>query len=622
MTVEELNVKIKVDLDNFSKGVKQASNSLKSFGEKTQTAMKEAQSKVEALQKKFEPLTKVATAAFATITAAVGGTVAALVNCATSTEEYRQKISQLSTAFESAGSSADVAKETYNGLYRVLGDTDKTVEAASHLAKLTQNQNELSNWVKICTGVYATFGDSLPIEGLTEAANETAKTGTVTGVLADALNWAGISEDAFNEALAQCSTEQDRQKLILDTLLGQYTEAANLYEKNASATLTYNDAQRRLTDATAQIGKAMQPVLTSFEEFKATIAEKLAPVITDFIDSHLEQFQEVLGNLADKVSTVVEFIANNLETIGTIATIIAAVSGAILVLNVALSATSMIMGLLALNPVVLIITAIIAAVVALGILIATHWEEVKGFFNSIAEFFQGIDEKVEEFLNNFIENGKAKIEEIKQKFVEFKENIIETVTAIKEGIVEKFTSIKDAVTEKVDSLKQGIIDKFTSIKDGIKEKIEAARDVVQSAIEKIRSFFNFSWSLPHLSLPHISIVGNFSLNPLSVPHFSIAWYAKGGVFDTPTLFGYGGGIGGLGEAGAEAVVPLERNTEWLDKIADRLNRNDTSSSERLLREQNYLLQKILDKSGVYIDGKELSNTVTKYQRQQMRAMGG
>ena len=72
-------------------------------------------------------------------------------------------------------------------------------------------------------------------------------------------------------------------------------------------------------------------------------------------------------------------------------------------------------------------------------------------------------------------------------------------------------------------------------------------------------------------MPHVTISGEFSLVPPSVPSFSIDWYAKGGVFDKTTLFPYGGGIGGLGENGAEAIVPLERNTLWLDRLANMLN---------------------------------------------------
>ncbi|WP_299043894.1 hypothetical protein [uncultured Campylobacter sp.] len=101
--------------------------------------------------------------------------------------------------------------------------------------------------------------------------------------------------------------------------------------------------------------------------------------------------------------------------------------------------------------------------------------------------------------------------------------------------------------------------------------MEGAKTVVKNCIDKIKSFFKFEWSLPKLKMPHITISGKFSLSPLQVPKFGISWYQKGGVFDSTTLFGYGNGlIGGLGENGAEAVVPLEKNTQWLDRIANML----------------------------------------------------
>lgn len=139
--------------------------------------------------------------------------------------EYRTEMGKLDTAFTTNGHSSEAATKTYRDLQAVLGDTDVSVEAANHLAVMTDNEKDLQTWTGICTGVFATFGDSLPIEGLTEAANETAKVGQVTGPLADALNLAGISEDEFNEKLAACTTEQERQKLIMDTLNGTYKDA-------------------------------------------------------------------------------------------------------------------------------------------------------------------------------------------------------------------------------------------------------------------------------------------------------------------------------------------------------------------------------------------------------------
>ena len=127
------------------------------------------------------------------------------------------------------------------------------------------------------------------------------------------------------------------------------------------------------------------------------------------------------------------------------------------------------------------------------------------------------------------------------------------------------------MTTKIETAKTTVLNVFDAIKTGITNAINGAKQGVSDAIDSIKGFFNFSWSLPSIKMPHFSITGSFSLNPPSVPKFGIQWYAKGGVFDSPTLFGYGkGSIGGLGEAGAEAIVPLENNTKWLDKIAERL----------------------------------------------------
>jgi hypothetical protein len=125
---------------------------------------------------------------------------------------------------------------------------------------------------------------------------------------------------------------------------------------------------------------------------------------------------------------------------------------------------------------------------------------------------------------------------------------------------------------KFNEAKNRAIEIFGNIKQGIEDKINGAKDAVSRGIERIKSLFNFSWSLPKLKLPHFSVSGKFSLNPPSVPKFSVSWYQKGGVFDNPTLFSYGNGmLGGLGENGAEAVVPLEKNTEWMNVLAGRLS---------------------------------------------------
>ena len=193
---------------------------------------------------------------------AVGGAAVAAAN---STREYRVEMGKLTTAFQTSGHSADSAKKTYSDLESILGDSGQAVEAANHLAVLTNNQKDLDTWTNICTGVFATFGDSLPIEGLTEAANETAKVGQVTGPLADALNWAGVSEDEFNKKLATCSTEQERQKLIMDTLNKTYKDASNTYKETNKDVIESEKANQRFTNVMANVGAIVEPVLNKLK---------------------------------------------------------------------------------------------------------------------------------------------------------------------------------------------------------------------------------------------------------------------------------------------------------------------------------------------------------------------
>lgn len=118
-------------------------------------------------------------AVIGSVATAASGAVAGLLALESATEEYRVAQGKLNTAFESAGYSAETAAQSYNAFYGILGDTDTATEASQLLAKLADSQEDLSKWTRIAAGVNGTFGDSLPIEGLIEAANETAKVGLV-----------------------------------------------------------------------------------------------------------------------------------------------------------------------------------------------------------------------------------------------------------------------------------------------------------------------------------------------------------------------------------------------------------------------------------------------------------
>lgn len=136
-----------------------------------------------------------------------------------------------------------------------------------------------------------------------------------------------------------------------------------------------------------------------------------------------------------------------------------------------------------------------------------------------------------------------------------------------------FSSVKSTVVD----AKNNVLSTFDGIKNGISSRIEGAKNSVHNAIENIKGFFNFSWSLPHLQLPHPYISGRFSLNPPSVPSFGINWYKEGGILSGPQIFGQmGGNLLGGGEAGQEAVLPLSDFYGHLDGILSRYMNNTAS----------------------------------------------
>lgn len=218
-------------------------------------------------------------AGVAAMGAAIGAAAGAFLGLTESTREARVNMGKLETGFTTAGHSAEDAKKTYTELYGILGDDGQATEAAAHLAKLTKNEKELATWTDIATGVYATFGDSLPIENLTEAANETAKTGAITGGLADALNWAGVSEDEFQASLDKCSTEQERQALITKTLNGLYSDAAEKYREVNGDIIDAQKATASLNSAMAELGAIAEPIVTKLKQLAAELLQQITPFV-------------------------------------------------------------------------------------------------------------------------------------------------------------------------------------------------------------------------------------------------------------------------------------------------------------------------------------------------------
>lgn len=200
------------------------------------------------------------------------------------TREYREDMNKLNTAYEKANFNTETAKKVYSDFFVVLGESDRSVEAVNHLAKFVDVEEDLVKWGNIAAGVNAEFTDSLPVEGLTEAANESAKTAKVTGVLADALNWAGISEDEFNAKLAACNSEKERSALITNTLNNAYADSAARYKEMNADIIANREATLKLNEAEAELGAVLEPILTKaklgFAEVLTFVADNKQAILT------------------------------------------------------------------------------------------------------------------------------------------------------------------------------------------------------------------------------------------------------------------------------------------------------------------------------------------------------
>ena len=491
--------------------------------------------------------------AFVTAGAALGGAwVAAIEN----TREYRTQMGMLESAFQTAGHSTETARKTFSDLNAVLGDSGQATEAAQQIALLADNEKELTTWTDICTGVYARMGEAVPLEELAASSNETARSGILTGGLVDALVLAGHSEEAFQEKLDKCTTEQQRQDLIMNTLNGTYAKASEQYKTTNKDVMDANRAQEKLTNAMAKLGEVGEPILTA-------IKEKVAEFVTAAIP-HLE-------NMIEKVKDVAKWVKNNQNTIDAWAAVIigatVSIGSFLLVLKwgaIMTAASNAIKGVRAAflllntamraNPIGLVVSLIAGLVAAFLYL----WKNNEDFRN----FWIGLWNKIKSAC------GTA-ISWIKGKFGDFK--------AALKTVRQTFGDIKDAIADKLDE----------------------ARDKVKSVIDKIKGFFPFKLGklFDSIKIPKISVSGGKAPFGIagkgSLPSFSVKWNAQGAILTKPTIFGMAGDtlLGG-GEAGREAVAPIDLLQEY---IRTAVRESDNGIIDTLI-EQNRMLMNFLAKS--------------------------
>lgn len=274
-------------LENYERAAKETADAIDRLGDEAVDAAREVEGfgdkADDAEDESLElgsSLDGTLSAGFTAVIGVATAAAAAIVGCVEASAEYRTAMGKLDTAFTTNNHTSEAAKETYKELQSILGETDQAVEAANHLAKLANTEEELTEWTEVLTGVYATFGDSLPIEGLAEAANESAKTGQVTGALADALNWASLEGETFGltvKSLSGVTDEWDKQLGEARQKLKQLEAAEKQNTAQVDAARDAVDAlKEQISDTKDQLARYKKAVKDNdgpTEEWNAAIAE-------------------------------------------------------------------------------------------------------------------------------------------------------------------------------------------------------------------------------------------------------------------------------------------------------------------------------------------------------------
>ena len=276
---------------------------------------------------------------FSGISTAAAGIVAATAATVPATAEYRKIMGSLEVSSQNAGYTAEQTAESYRTLYGVLADDQTAATTTANLQALGLSQEELSTVIEGTIGAWATYGDSIPIDGLAESINETVKTSTVTGTFADMLNWAGTSEDAFNEKLAACGSESERVNLVMQEM------------------------------ANNQLSPEGQRVIAGC----VLVVAAVGPVFS------------IISKVSGGVSSLIGIISKIAPVLGPIKTGFAAVNA-----------------VMAANPILLIIAAV-AALIAIFVTLYNKCEwfrdGVNAIFGAVADFIKGAIDKIKGFFD-------------------------------------------------------------------------------------------------------------------------------------------------------------------------------------------------------------------------------
>ena len=365
-----------------------------------------------------------------------------------------------------------------------------------------------------------------------------------------ALKRVGISFTDAQADILKYGTEEERAAVLAEVVTDNVGNMNEVFAQTDEGKLA--QIKNTMGDIGERLGKMLLPALASAVDWLNGSVMPAAEKIMKFLEGHpvIAKIAVAIAGLLVVGGPLLIFLGAIVSAIGSLMTIIPMLSGAFTALA---------------GPIGIVI-GIIAGLVAIGVVLYKNWDWIK--------------EKASEIKDAIVKawaNLKAKV---LHNVMMLRTQMINTWNNIKSKVMNVANTIKDGVVNAFNGIKTRASVIFNAVKQAITHPIQTAKDIIKGIIEKIKGFFSFSVPTPHIPLPHFSIApSGWKLGDLlkgKIPHLNIDWYAQGGIFDSPT-------IAGIGEAGAEAVVPLDKFWRKLDEL-DRgvnitVNINDTNGMD-------------------------------------------
>lgn len=491
------------------------------------------------------------------ISDAASGIVDSLKDVAEETKEYRKIMGSLEVSSEAAGYTADQTSEAYRRLYGVLADDQSAATTLANLQALELSQDDLLALIDNVIGGWAKYGDSIPIDGLAEAVNETIRAGQVTGTFADIINWgakegetygvkmreateaneewnasveaAETAEDFFNLALQECSTEAERANLVMQAMADQGLGAmAEKWKENNAAMVESNEANAAMQEQLAQLGEKIEPILT-------TVIEGISQIL-DWFNSLDEGTQNFIMGTVIMAAALIPLISGFSQFGGSIMKILGLLATWPLRMDE-------IVGYIIANPIALVI----AAIVGLVALFATKGDEIQAALQKVTNFLNDI------FATDFTEIFGPVLGNSLNAFFHNLQNIWNAVMQILNGAIDFVRGVFTGDWERAWS---GIVQIFDGIFSGIyalaAAPINGIIGLINDAIDGI------NWLIAGINkIPGVSI-GNIGKIPM---------LADGGTVWSGSAIVGEAGPELLTVTGGKAVVqPLTANTGKIEGL--------------------------------------------------------